>query len=126
MEAAETNAEALQRVKSSQQTRRGARLDQTKFEYELATMKVRGNWSRPYVYAFESKAKWTLRFIGKDGDGALLKFTKDGRDSPPIRVTDINDVARSAEQLDRRVRFAGGARAGPKLVTIIKAHPTFA
>ena len=38
----------------------------------------------------------------------------------------LNDVARSAAQLDRRVRFAGGARAGPTLVTIIKAHPTFA
>ena len=31
-------------------------------------------------------------------------------------------AAMSAAQLDRRVRFAGGARAGPKLVAIIKAH----
>ena len=67
-----------------------------------------------------------MKKIHKDGDGAILRFTKDGRDSPPIRVSDINDAALSAAQLDRRVRFAGGARAGPKLVTIIKAHPTFA
>ena len=42
-------------------------------------------------------------------------------ESPPIKVSDINDVALSVAQLDRRVRFAGGARAGPKLVTMIKA-----
>ena len=37
-------------------------------------------------------------------------------------VSDINDVARSAAQLDRRVRFKAGKPAGATLVTIIKAH----
>ena len=123
MEAAETNAEALQRIESSQQPRRPDRLDLTKFDFELATNK--GSTRYP-DWQFQSAAKWTLKKIHKDGDGAILRFTKDGRDSPPIRVSDINDAALSAAQLDRRVRFAGGARAGPKLVTIIKAHPTFA
>ena len=49
-------------------------------------------------------------------------LTKAGRDSPPIVVSDINDVALTVAQLDLRVRFAGGARAGPKLIAIIKAH----
>ena len=53
-------------------------------------------------------------------------LTKAGRDSPPIVVSDINDVARSAAQLDRRVRFEVGKPAGATLVAIIKAHPTFA
>jgi hypothetical protein len=123
MERAETNAEALQRIESSQQPRRPDRLDLTKFDFELATNK--GSTRYP-DWQFQSAAKWTLKKIHKDGDGAILRFTKDGRDSPPIRVSDINDAALSAAQLDRRVRFAGGARAGPKLVTIIKAHPTFA
>ena len=99
-------------------------LDLTKFDFELATNK--GSTRYP-DWQFQSAAKWTLKTIQKEGDGARLRFTKDGRDSPgAITVSDINDVALSAAQLDRRVRFAGGARAGPKLVTMIKAHPTFA
>ena len=123
MERAETNAEALQRIESSHQPRRPDRLDLTKFDYELATTRGSG---RHATFHWTSTAKWKLKTIWKDGDGAKLIFTKAGRDSPPIFVSDINDVALSAAQLDRRVRFAGGARAGPKLVTIIKAHPTFA
>ena len=122
MERAETRAEELQQIESSQQPRRPDRLDQTKFEYELATMKVRGNQSRPYVYAFESAAKWTLKTIRKSRDGARLIFTKAGRDSPLIDVTDLSDVAQSAAQLDRRVRFKVGKPAGATLVTIIQEH----
>ena len=39
-----------------------------------------------------------------------------------IDVTDLSDVAQSAAQLDRRVRFKAGKPAGATLVTIIKAH----
>ena len=123
MERAETNAEALQRIESSHQPRRGARLDLTKLDFELATntgSRQRPNWQ------FQSTAKWKLKTIRKEGDGAKLYFTKGGRDSPPIVVSDINDVALSAAQLDRRVRFRVGKPAGATLVAIIKAHPTFA
>jgi len=34
----------------------------------------------------------------------------------------LSDVAQSAAQLDRRVRFKAGKPAGATLVTIIKAH----
>ena len=123
MERAETNAEALQRIESSQQPRRPDRLDLTKFDFELATNK--GSTRYP-DWQFQSAAKWTLKTIRKNGNGAYVFFTKAGSPDKYVTVSDINDVAQSAAQLDRRVRFAGGARAGPKLVTIIKAHPTFA
>ena len=95
-------------------------------KYELATKKGGGSriewvWdAKPGTH--QSTAKWKLKEIKKHRDGAHVYFTKGGRDSPPINVTDISDIALSAAQLDRRVRFAGGARAGPTLVTIIKAH----
>ena len=89
-------------------------------------MKVRGNQSRPYVYAFESTDKWTLKTIRKSRDGARLIFTKAGRDSPLIDVTDLSDVAQSAAQLDRRVRFKAEKPAGATLVKIIQEHPKFA
>ena len=74
------------------------------------------------TWHWTSTAKWTLKDIWKRGDGAEVIFTKAGRDSPPIRVSDINDAALSAAQLDRRVRFKVGKPAGATLVTIIKAR----
>ena len=123
MERAETNAEALQRIESSHQPRRPDRLDLTKLDFELATKRGGGS---SVTWHWTSTAKWKLKTIWKDGDGAKLIFTKAGRDSPPIFVSDINDVALSAAQLDRRVRFEVGKPAGATLVAIIKAHPTFA